>query len=376
MLDKPAVLFASISTCITIFQGIKMTKPNGNQTLSLSNAKKAKQDEFYTQLDDISKELRHYKAQLRGKTILCNCDDPFESNFFKYLALNFNAFGLKKLIATSYAGSPIVGNQLPLFDIEGLKPGGKESYAIEINEVPDHNADGAIDIADVEYLLRNNANTARTLKGDGDFRSQECIEFLKEADIVVTNPPFSLFREYVAQLIAYDKLFLIIGNVNAITYKEIFKLIKEDRLWLGVSIHSGDREFRVPDYYPLNAINSRTDEKGNKFIRVKGVRWFTNMDNPKRHEEIPLYKKYDPTKYPRYDNFDAIEVAKVAEIPVDYYNVMGVPITFLDKYNPRQFKIIGIDRYTEGNKTPGKRMQINGKEIYARILIKREGTKE
>ncbi len=220
--------------------------------LKLSKAKKAKQDEFYTQLGDISNELKHYKSQLCGKTILCNCDDPFESNFFKFFALNFNTFGLKKLIATSYMRSPIVGAHLPLFSIEGLKPEGKEPYAIEINEVPDQNGDGATDIADVEYLLKHNANTARSLKGDGiygggDFRSRECLEFLKQADIVITNPPFSLFREYVVQLVAHDKQFLVIGNKSAITYKEIFKLIKENKLWAGVRAFSGGMWF-VADY--------------------------------------------------------------------------------------------------------------------------------
>jgi len=203
--------------------------------LALSNAKKAKQDEFYTQLCDIENELKHYKSQLRGKTILCNCDDPFESNFFRYFVLNFNTLGLKKLIATSYVKSPIVGGQLPLLDIVGLKPEGKEPYAIEINEVPDHKRRGATDLADVEYLLKHDSNTSRTLNPDGiydsgDFRSRECVEYLKEADIVATNPPFSLFREFVAQLVTYDKQFLIIGNMNAVHYKEIFKLIKENVL--------------------------------------------------------------------------------------------------------------------------------------------------
>lgn len=368
-----------------------------SRSRTLSNAKKAKQDEFYTQLSDISNELKYYKPQLRCKTILCNCDDPFESNFFKYFALNFNTLGLKKLIATSYMRSPIVGAQLPLLSIKGLKPDYKEPYAIEINEVPDQNGDGATDIFDVEYLLKNNANTARSLKGDGtynggDFRSRECVEFLKQADIVVTNPPFSLFREYVAQLIAHDKLLLIIGNVNAATYKEIFKLIKEDKLWFGESIHSGDREFRVPDHYPLNAAGTRVDEGGNKYIRVKGVRWFTNIDTEKslRHEEIPLYKRYTPAEYPKYDNYDAIEVSKTADIPVDYNGAMGVPITFLDKYNPEQFEILGItDRdnnsglktkeYTEKdapnpgdlNRRGAIRIGNVYKSTYARLLIRR-----
>lgn len=315
----------------------------------LSKAKSAKQDEFYTQLGDISNELRHYKDQLRRKTILCNCDDPYESNFFKYFALNFNALGLKKVIATSYVKSPIVGKQLPLLDIEGLKPEGKEPYAIEINKVPDQKERGTTDITDVEYLLKHDANTAWGLKGDGvynggDFRSRECVDLLKRADVVITNPPFSLFREYVAQLVENNKQFIIIGNINAVSTKEIFKLIMENRVWLGESIHSGDREFRVPDYYPLEAAGFRVDENGVKYIRVKGVRWFTNLDVPSRHERIPLYKRYSPAEYPTYDNFDAIEVSKTVEIPADYDGTMGVPITFIDKYNPSQFEILGITK--------------------------------
>lgn len=331
---------------------IQSNKRNVNQTTdsgnrSLSNAKKAKQDEFYTQLSDISNELKHYKGQLRGKTVFCNCDDPYESNFFKYFALNFNSLGLKKLIATSYKKSPIAGNQLPFEEFKGLEPEGKEPYAIEINEVPDVNGDGAIDMTDVEYLLKHDANTSHPLKGDevysaGDFRSRECLDLLKNSDIVVTNPPFSLFREFVAQIVSNNKQFLIIGNVNALHYKEIFKLIKDNKLWLGESIHSGDREFRVPDHYPLEAAGFRVDENGKKYIRVKGVRWFTNMDNPKRHEKLALYKRYTPDEYPFYDNLNAIEVSKSSEIPCDYDGLMGVPDTFLDKFNPDQFELIGI----------------------------------
>jgi hypothetical protein len=368
-------------------------EPRGNRMLGA--ARNAKQDEFYTQLPDIEKELRHYRNQLRGKTILCNCDDPYESNFFKYFALNFNALEIGKLIATSFAKSPIAGGYLPLPDIEGLKPDCKEPYAIEINEVPDSNGDGATDLSDVEYLLRHDANISRTLTGDGtyaagDFRSTECVEYLKQADIVVTNPPFSLFREYVAQLMEHDKQFLIIGNVNAATYKEIFSLIRANRVWLGESIHSGDREFRVPDHYPLEAAGFRVDPNGVKYIRVKGVRWFTNMDIPQRHQEIPLFKRYTAEEFPTYDNYDAIEVSKTAEIPVDYDGAMGVPITFLDKYNPEQFEILGItDRdnnsglkkreYTaeeapnhgDLNRRGAIKVGNSLKSTYARLLIKR-----
>lgn len=323
---------------------------SGNR--KLSNAKKAKQDEFYTQLSDIENELKHYKSQMRGKTILCNCDDPFESNFFKYFALNFNTLGLKKLIATGYKKSPIVGVRLPLLDIEGLKPDGREPYAIEINKVPDHKRRGATDLADVEYLLKHDVNTSRPLNGDasygaGDFRSRECVDLLKQADVVVTNPPFSLFREFVAQIVAHNKLFLIIGNKNALHYQEIFKLIKENRLWVGATPMGRDMLFSVPGKIAERMIEN--GKAGSNYKIVNGVVygrspsiWFTNMDNSKRHEEIPLYKKYLPAEYPTYDNYDAIEVSKTTEIPCDYNGLMGVPDTFLDKYNPDQFELIGI----------------------------------
>lgn len=306
----------------------------------LDRAKKNKADEFYTQLPDIEAEMAHYRERFRNKVIFCNCDDPYESNFFKYFALNFNHLGLKKLVTTSYSGSPVAGTQLDLFGNQDNTE--IPACRIEINEVGDENADGAVNLADVAYLLKNHRNVLTRLKGNGDFRSTECIELLKQADIVITNPPFSLFRNYVEQLVEHEKKFIIIGNVNAITYKEIFKLIKENKIWLGQSIHSGDREFRVPDYYPLQAAGFRVDEKGVKYIRVKGVRWFTNLDYEERHENLVLFKHYTSEEYPRYENYDAIEVSKTAEIPRDYVSIMGVPITFLDKYNPEQFNIVGM----------------------------------
>ena len=309
----------------------------------MRNAQKNKNDEFYTALADIEKEMKYYKEYFKGKVVFCNCDDPFESNFFKYFAMNFNYLGLKKLISTCYAGSPIVTEQLSLFDVKGLvikKEEAKKPYKIIITEVDDSNGDGAVDLSDVEYLIKNKKNTLTLLEEDGDFRSKECIELLKESDIVVTNPPFSLFREYVAQLVKYQKDFLIIGNVNAIAYRDFFHLIKENKVWMGASIHSGDREFRVPSSYPLKASGTRIDEHGNKYIRVKGVRWWTNLDYKERHEKLILYKKYTPEEFPKFDNYDAINVDKVSDIPYDYKGLMGVPITFLDKYNPEQFKII------------------------------------
>lgn len=338
----------------------------GNSTLT--KAKNAKADEFYTQLSDIENELKRYKPQFAGKTVFCNCDDPYESNFFKYFALSFNQLGLKKLIATCYDNSPIAYTQLSLFG-EGkeIKNTARHAYKIEISEVEDFNNDGATDLADVEYLLKNKENTLTLLKGDGDFRSEECIKLLKQADIVVTNPPFSLFREYVEQLIEYDKKFLIIGNKNSITYKEIFPLIKNDKIWLGYRNINADMWFIVPENYKYEKLVD-----GKKVKHIMGC-WFTNLDTTKRHENLIMYKKYTPEEYPKYDNYDAIEVSKVSEIPEDYFGVMGVPITFLDKYNPEQFEIKGIDRYVEDNPYYGKRFTINKKEIYARVLIRRKG---
>ncbi|MFH1781600.1 MAG: adenine-specific methyltransferase EcoRI family protein [Patescibacteria group bacterium] len=362
----------------------------------LRNANRAKKDEFYTQLSDIEKELKHYKDQFKGKVVYCNADDPFESNFFKYFASNFNALELKKLIATSYAGSPVVGGQLSLFDIEGLKSvKKKEPMKIEINEVKDNNKDGAVDLSDVEWLLKNDKNIATPLKENGDFRSNESIKILKEADIVVTNPPFSLFREYVAQLDEYKKKFLILGNSNSMTYKEIFKLIKENKLWLGASIHSGDVEFQVPDDYEIRSKSLRVDKNGNKYVRVPSIRWFTNLDYVQRHEDLILYKKYTAEEYPKYENYDAINVDVTKDIPIDYKGVIGVPITFIDKHNPDQFEIIGlgisnsgkeigVEPYKQEHKKYRKEVQKRGavdgdlyiiengivKVPYARILIK------
>lgn len=333
----------------------------GNSDLKKAN--KNKKDEFYTQLTDIETEMKHYRKHFWGKTVFCNCDDPYESNFFKYFAMNFNFLGLKKIVATCYTGSPVAGEEFEQLSLFNISPSNENipkrfPYKIEITEVVDINGDGAIDLSDVEYLLRNQKNTLSLLKGDGDFRSPECIEILKQADIVVTNPPFSLFREYVAQLIEYNKQFIIIGNVNAITYKEIFALIKSNKLWMGYSIHSGDREFRVPNDYPLNASGYRIDEQGRKYIRVKGVRWFTNMDYAERHTDIDLWKKYTPEEYPYYKNYDAINVDITANIPEDYYGVIGVPITFLDKYNPDQFEIIALGIVGSCEFTSNRRMEI------------------
>lgn len=349
----------------------------------LNAAKAAKKDEFYTQLTDIERELQHYWPHFRDKVVLCNCDDPYESNFFKYFALRFNQLGLKRLICTCYNGSPVQGNEL-MIDWGDFKQEPKKlAYKVEISEVRDLNGDGAVDLSDVRYLLKNDKNVLTILKENGDFRSRECIELLRQADIVVTNPPFSLFREYLAQLIQFDKKFLIIGNVNAITYKEVFPLIKDNKLWLGPSISSGDRIFNVPDDYPLSATGCGVDADGRKYIRVKGVRWFTNLDHNKRHEELDLVCHYSPEEYPNYYNYQGIEVGKTIDIPFDYDGVMGVPITFLDKYCPEQFEIIGISlecanmdpiKQRIGRLNGGPRFYIeqNGElvRLYERILIR------
>lgn len=303
---------------------------------NLNAAKAAKKDEFYTQLADIERELQHYWRHFAGKVILCNCDDPYESNFFKYFALRFNQLGLKKLICTCYDGSPMQGMELSLFALDETGEQKKVAYKVEISEVTDVNGDGAVDLADVEHLIKNDRNVLSCLRGNGDFRSPECVELLKEADIVVTNPPFSLFREYIGQLMEYGKKFLIIGHQNAITYKEVFPLIKENKVWLGYGFKGAAAHF----FSPYDDIATAGDHREN-MIRVSGVNWFTNLDISKRNEEMDLVCRYSPEEYPRYDNYDAIEVSKTADIPFDYEGIMGVPITFLDKYNPNHFEIVG-----------------------------------
>jgi len=317
---------------------------------NLDAAKTAKKDEFYTQLTDIERELQHYWQHFRDKVVLCNCDDPYESNFFKYFALRFNQLGLKKLICTCYNGSPVQGNELLLrFEPWDDEPK-KQAYKVEITEVKDMNGDGAVDLSDVRYLLQNDKNVLATLQ-TGDFRDPECIELLKEADIVVTNPPFSLFREYIGQLMEYKKKFIIVGHQNAITYKEVFPLLKENQVWLGYGFKGGAAHF----FSPYEDIATAGDHKKD-MIRVSGVNWFTNLEIPKRNEELDLVCKYSPENYPTYDNYDAIEVSKTADIPCDYVGVMGVPITFMDKYNPLQFEIVTLG-IGEGNFTPKKKYE-------------------
>jgi len=329
----------------------------------LSAAKAAKKEEFYTQYIDIQKEVEAYLEYnpdtFRGKAVYCNCDDPFESNFFKYFAANFNRLGLKKLITTSYDGSPIAGQQtlFPEFDQDDSnrrKPHAA-SFAIEIDEVTDLNGDGATDIEDVRLFLKSNPHSRTALTGGGDFRSPECVELLKSADIVVTNPPFSLFREFVALLVEHDKKFLVIGNQNAITYKEIFPLIKANQLWLGVD-NGGTKWFEVKDDYDIKTESRKKIVNGTKYFSMGSIMWFTNLDHGRRHQKLPLMTIAENLKfsknlkgmkaYEKYENYDAIEVGTYKDIPSDFDGVMGVPITFLDKYNPDQFEIIanGDDR--------------------------------
>jgi len=322
----------------------------------LRKAKNAKNDEFYTILSDIERELRHYKGHFKNKVVLCNCDDPRVSNFFHYFSYNFEKLGLKKLITTCYKNQNI-----DLFSQHNIE------RAIYLEYKGDKNENNIPDSEEIGI---------KHLKGDGDFRSKECIELLKQSDIVVTNPPFSLFREYVAQLIKFNKKFLIVGNWNAVSYKEIFKLIKEDKVWIGINSNRNFSGFIVPKHYSLHGTEARIDENGNRIVSTNNNCWFTNLDNAKRHEELILYKTYNETEYPKYDNYNAINVDRTQDIPIDYEGNMGVPITFLDKYNPKQFEIVdGIGRYSmltgPTEKTKGTYLtKIDGKPKYARIIIK------
>lgn len=327
---------------------------NKSSNKNLHTAKTSKKDEFYTQLSDIEKELKHYKEHFKGKVVFCNCDDPRVSNFFHYFSYNFEALGLKKLIATCYKNQ-----NADLFSEH------TSEKAIYLEYEGDKNGDHVPNPEEIGI---------KQLKGDGDFRSRECIELLKESDIVVTNPPFSLFREYVAQLIEYDKKFIIIGHQNSITYKEIFKIIKDNKIWLGYGFNRNMAHF-INRHYVDYATD--TDHKEG-MIRISGIIWYTNIDIQKRHENLILYKKYNAIEYPNYDNYDAINVDKTKDIPVDYEGCMGVPITFLDKYNPEQFEIIdGIGRYSmltgPTKETKGTYLtKINGDPKYARIIIKKK----
>ena len=325
---------------------------------NLHAAKSNKKDEFYTQLADIENELRHYTDHFRGKTVYCNCDDPRVSNFFHYFAYNFRILGLKKLVTTCYKNQ-----QMDMFS----QNDSERAIYLEYDGTENETGVPAVEDIGVRYLA-----------GDGDFRSDECIELLKQADIVVTNPPFSLFREYVAQLIEHDKKFVIIGHQNAITYKEIFPLIKDNKLWLGYGTMGRDMLFDVPADYGQELLETKKEGSAYRIVngvvmgRLGNAAWFTNLEHSRRREDLILYKRYTPEEYPHYDNYDAINVDKTKEIPMDWDGAMGVPISFLDKHNPEQFAIVGMDRPMLKDMT-GKvsRFWLNGKEMYARIVIRR-----
>jgi hypothetical protein len=351
-------------------------------TKTFENAKKNKADEFYTQWIDIEREVQAYLEYnpnvFMGKTILCPCDDPYESNFFKYFALHFNSLKLKKLIATCYMGSPIASSQLTLFNDEPEdNKTTKVPHKIEITEVEDYNSDTVIDLNDIEWLLENKKNALTKLQGDGDFRSDEVTALRDEADIVITNPPFSLFREFMAWIIEANKQFLVISNMNAITYKEIFPLIKENRMWLGLAFGRNFQGFIIPKNYPLSGSEARIDEHGNRIVSTNNTIWLTNIDHGRRHQPLSLmtiasnlknskHKEIKGKKcYDKYDNYDAIEVPFTDAIPSDYKGVMGVPISFLHKYCPEQFEII---KFRKGD--DDRDLSIDGKCPYFRILIK------
>lgn len=374
-----------------------MTRDASNKFLH--KAKKSKSDEFYTQYIDIQKEVEAYLEYnantFQGKVVYCNCDDPFESNFFRYFVLNFKRIGLKQLITTSYKPSPVANTQLQLYADDSAPKQSKGRPKITankliINEVGDFDGDGEFSLKDVALQLKENKNNEWTpLNGDGDFRSVESISLLKQSDIVVTNPPFSLFREFIKQLVDYEKTFLIIANINAITYKEVFPLIKDNKMWLGTGMGRWISGFIVPESYELYGSEARIDEDGKRIVSTNNCLWFTNLDHGKRHQPLPLMTMSDNVKfsshkdikgknYLKYDNYNAIEVPFTDAIPSDYDGVMGVPITFLDKYNPEQFEIIGAsdngvvdEKYKLPHFKKHNEPYVNGEKVYKRIFIKK-----
>lgn len=355
--------------------------PSKSGNAKLNHAFIVKKDEFYTQYEDVETEMLNHQESLNAKSILCNCDDPFESAFFRFFVIHFNRLGLASLTSTCYADSSLAGKEYPL---EGVT----SAYKAVVTEVSDETIvrpDGSLDL---ETLFSMTGNHLELLSGDGDFRSDECISLLKKADIVATNPPFSLFREYIDLLEKCEKDFIILGNMNATTTKEIFPLFRDNKVWYGDSIRSGDRKFFVPDDYPLNAAGCGIDNNGRRFIRVKGVRWFTNLKTTKIQKPLELTCLYDKNEYPYYENYDAIEVGRTQNIPTDYEGVMGVPITFLDKYSPEQFEIVMLANGNARTNVSPKTLSevnyqkhpedkggvgiINGQRAYARILIRRK----
>lgn len=351
--------------------------------ITLNQAFIVKKDEFYTQYDDIAQEVMRHRREFIGKKVFCNCDDPFESAFFRFFVLNFERLELSQLISTCYSGSPVAGSEYPLEQISG-------AYKAVVTEVPAEPLERPDGSLDLEALFEMPGNSLEHLSGDGDFRSAECKALLHAADIIVTNPPFSLFREYIGQLVSEKKKFLILGNMNASTYREVFPLFQKNLVWYGESIRSGDRKFYVPEGYPLGAANCGVDDNGRRYIRVKGVRWFTNLDTKRRHVLLDLKNKYSKKYYPTYDNYNAIEVSKTQDIPYDYNGFMGVPITFLDKYSPDQFEIVMLANGNARTNVSAQALElvgyrphpedrggvgiIDGRRSYARILIRRRSS--
>lgn len=337
----------------------------GNNNINLQMAKNSRDDEFYTTYETIQKEVMHYKKHFRNKTVLCNCDDPFESNFCKFFLRNFNKLGLKRLICTSWASSQLIATQICLFDSdeEPLRPG--RGYVLDIGKFCDISEE-----LSNEYIsgLLLNSKYIRKLKGNGDFRSPECIKYLKLADIVVTNPPFSLFKELVSELVKYQKHYLLIGNQNALTYKEIFPLIQNNLAWTGYQF--GEMKFRVPAASEPRNTRYWVDETGQKWRSLGNAMWLTNLDNERRHGKLQLTQRYNPVDYPRYDLYDAINVKKVTDIPYDYAGIMGVPITIINKYNSDQFEIVGEANHGSDNEYDLFKPTINGKLLFKRILIR------
>ena len=340
----------------------------------LNNAKySTNTDEWYTTYETIAEELAHYEEQFQGKVVLCNCDDPFESNFSYYFMKNFNRLKIKKLICTSYSASKIgmIENDfqltLPLIDEKGEQLTSGHGYVLEISYMPGEEGKETDDENIKEVLQKN--NVVRKLKGNGDFRSEECIEYLKECDICCTNPPFSLFSTLFSLIVKYNKQFLLIGNQNAITYKEIFPYIKEDKAWVGYRF--GDMAFRVPNNTEPRKTRFWVDESGQKWRSLGNAMWLTNLDCPKRHKKLKLTQKYDPQRYQKYDNYDAIHIPRVADIPMDFDGIMGVPMTFLKYHNRCQFEIVGEANHGSDNEFDLFKPIIKGKELFKRILIQR-----
>lgn len=345
--------------------GLSQAMFAGNSILNRSKSARDN-DEFYTTYDTVADEMAHYVNEFKGKTVLCNCDDPFESSFSKYFMRNFNKLELKGLICTSYRASRVLGVASDLVDVDGEPFSNENGYVMVLSKVPENITIYSTDDEILEFI--QNQNLVRKLVGDGDFRSDECIEYLKLADIVVTNPPFSLFRELISLIIEYDKKFLVIGNQNALTYKEIFPLIQENKAWIGYQF--GEMKFRVPNDSKPRKTRFWIDETGQKWRSLGNAMWLTNIDINRRHEKIELTENYDDKLYPKYDEYEAIEVSKVVNIPQDYTGVMGVPITFLNKYNPEQFEIIGEANHGSDNDFDLFKPTINGELKFKRILIR------